>query len=145
MPPSKKRCKDCEAEGVTTRRPANYPGPRCASHHRQRRAATRETAHGRHLETTYGITKAEYQAILAHQGGKCAICQRATGARRRLAVDHSHADGTVRGALCKPCNRNVLGHLRDDPAAFRRAIDYLTHPPAYRVIGRRVAPIHEGT
>ncbi|MGH7867573.1 MAG: endonuclease domain-containing protein, partial [Candidatus Dormibacteraceae bacterium] len=37
--------------------------------------------------------------------------------------------------LCKPCNRDVLGHLRDDPAALQRAIDYLTNPPARAVLG----------
>jgi hypothetical protein len=83
--------------------------------------------------------------VLALQGGKCAICQRATGAARRLAVDHDHKqallDGhdedqgcpnCVRGLLCKTCNRNVLGHLRDDPAAFQRAIDYLKNWPFAR-------------
>jgi hypothetical protein len=68
------------------------------------------------------------------QGGRCYICQRATGARRRLAVDHNHATGEVRGLLCKPCNRDVLGHLRDNTEALQRAIDYLTNPPARRVL-----------
>ncbi|WP_424923390.1 endonuclease VII domain-containing protein [Actinocrispum wychmicini] len=68
------------------------------------------------------------------QGGRCAICQRATGRGKRLAVDHNHATGEVRGLLCKPCNRDVLGHLRDDVSAFERAIVYLTDPPARRML-----------
>lgn len=40
----------------------------------------------------------------------------------------------MRGLLCKPCNRNVLGHLRDEVQALMRAIDYLTTPPARAVL-----------
>ncbi|WP_246181099.1 endonuclease VII domain-containing protein [Nocardia ninae] len=135
---------DCTTETITTRRAAPHPGPRCATHHRERRAKLRKSSHGRHIEATYGITSAEYQRLLDHQGGVCFICRRATGARKRLACDHSHATGEVRGLLCKRCNRDVLGHLRDDIAAAQRVVAYLTDPPAYRVIGRRVVPNHEG-
>lgn len=124
-------CVDC---APSSRRPAPHPGPRCATHHRAIRAERSKRAHGKHIETTYGITEAEYDAILAVQGGRCFICRRATGARRRLAVDHDHATGEVRGLLCKPCNRDVLGHLRDDVGALERAIEYLTNPPARRVL-----------
>lgn len=34
-------------------------------------------------------------------------------------------------------NRGVLGHLRDDPGALRRAADYLENPPAARVLTRK--------
>lgn len=91
---------------------------------------------------TYGITADEYWAIHEFQGGCCYICQRATGARKRLSVDHDHKTGIVRGLLCTPCNRNVLGHLRDCVMALARAIIYLLFPPAVEVIGERVAPIH---
>jgi hypothetical protein len=30
----------------------------------------------------------------------------------------------------------MVGQLRDDPEAFLRGADYLTHPPAFRVIGK---------
>lgn len=72
--------------------------------------------------------------MLRYQGGKCFICQRATGKRRRLAVDHDHKTGRVRGLLCNPCNRDVLGHLRDSVAALERAVTYLKHPPADQVL-----------
>ena len=62
------------------------------------------------------------------QGGVCAICQRAKGISRRLAVDHNHATGAVRGLLCAPCNQ-FIGYLRDDAAAFRRGYEYLSAPP----------------
>lgn len=139
----RKRCKDCAAEGITTNRPAKYPGPRCATHHRAKTKQTRKYNHGQHILKTYGITSEEYQRIYEAQGGKCFICKRATGQRRKLAVDHDHKTGFVRGLLCKTCNRKVLGHLRDDPEAFVRGRRYLEHPPAFDVIGRRVVPNHQ--
>jgi hypothetical protein len=70
------------------------------------------------------------------QGGRCYICRRATGARKRLAVDHDHTTGEVRGLLCSTCNFKVIGHLREEVAAFERCIEYLTNPPARQVLGR---------
>ena len=137
---SKKRCVDCAKEGITTRREAKYPGPRCYTHHKQRLRKQSRARHGAHIEATYGITADEYEALYQAQGGVCAICNRATGARRRLAVDHDHSTGYVRGLLCRPCNHKVLGHLRDDPKALERAINYLQNPPAFSVIGKRKAP-----
>lgn len=139
----KKRCKDCIAEGITTNRVARYPGPRCYSHHKLNQKKRRNYNHAERIGKTYGITAEEYQSIYEAQGGRCYICQRATGARRKLAVDHDHESGYVRGLLCRPCNHKVLGHLRDDTEAFQRAIDYINNPPAFGVIGKRKVPNHE--
>lgn len=144
-----KRCCDCVAEGITTKRKLAQtragkpvPGPRCSTHHRAKRAAGRDTAWERRLIATYGITAAEYWAIYEFQDGRCYICRRATGTgRRRLSVDHCHSSGVVRGLLCAHDNRDVLGHLRDDPEAFLRGYEYLKNPPAVAVLGRRIAPI----
>lgn len=137
---AKKRCKDCVVEGITTQRKASYPGPRCFTHHRAFKNKRRVYNHTEHIGKTYGITGEEYQAIYEAQGGKCYICQRATGAKRKLAVDHDHDTGYVRGLLCKMCNYRVLGHLRDDTESLQRAIDYINNPPAFRVIGKRKVP-----
>ncbi len=51
-----------------------------------------------------GITDEGYAAMLAEQGGGCAICG-STPKTRRLHVDHDHASGRVRGLLCHRCNR----------------------------------------
>lgn len=128
----RKPCVDCVAEGVTSKRKAPHPGPRCATHHRAKRSARRDTTWETRIMATYGITPAQYWAIYEEQGGRCYICRRATGLRKRLSVDHCHATGQVRGLLCTPCNRNVLGHLRDDTEAIQRAIDYLESYPALR-------------
>lgn len=128
-----RQCKDCRAQGVTTVRPAPHVGPRCASHWRVEKKARRERAHERMLASSYGgLTKDEYDRILAYQDGRCYMCQRATGATRRLSVDHDHASGLVRGALCRPCN-DILGHARDDIVFFRRGMAYLVDPPAQRL------------
>lgn len=134
------RCIDCKKEGVTTSRKASGKPLLCATHRRARRFNRRNYSHEKHIKDTYGITADEYQAIYDYQGGKCAICRRATGARKRLSVDHCHATGRVRGTLCTTCNKYVLGHARDDIAFFERAIEYLKHPPAFAVIGERIVP-----
>jgi hypothetical protein len=141
----RKPCIDCTDEGITTSRKAPHPGPRCATHHRAKRTVRKAGAQEARWLKTYGLTAEEYWRIYEFQGRVCAICQRATGATKRLSVDHCHRTGLVRGTLCSTCNRNVLGHLRDDTDALQRAIDYLNHPPAIYAIGERVVPNHDRT
>jgi hypothetical protein len=74
----------------------------------------------------YGITTDHYAALLARQGGTCAICKRPPSARR-LAVDHCHTTGKVRGLLCSPCNVS-LGQFGDDPRRLVEAAKYLLLP-----------------
>ncbi|AQT28460.1 endonuclease VII [Mycobacterium phage Pistachio] len=136
----RKPCVDCTAEGLVNRRKAPHPGPRCATHHRAKKAQRKTVTQEQRWMDVYGITADEYWAIYEFQGGKCYGCRRANGKRKRLSVDHDHETGIVRGLLCTACNRNVLGHLRDDPEAFQRFIDYLDNPPAVQVIGVRKVP-----
>lgn len=106
---------------------------------RAKARAVKDNAHARHVLATYGITGEEYWELYRLQGGKCAVCAWATGKTKRLAVDHDHSclEGhpkdrgclkCVRGLCCGPCNR-LLGRMRDDPAAFVRAAEYLLEPP----------------
>ena len=67
---------------------------------------TAEQKHHRHVLRQYGITGEEYNAMLAAQHGGCALCG-APPTRNRLAVDHDHETGRVRGILCMPCNRTL--------------------------------------
>jgi hypothetical protein len=126
-----KPCKGC---GSVTRK-VTAPGPRCATCHRERKAALKGAAHARRILKTYGITYDQYWALYEAQGGVCYICQRAKGITKKLAVDHDHATGYVRGLLCTTCNK-FIGHLRDDPDAGWRVGDYLFDPPAFRTIGK---------
>lgn len=134
------KCLDCKKQGVLTVRKATGKPLLCATHRRARRSSRRNYSHDRHIGETYGITSEEYWKIYEHQGGRCYICRRGTGARKRLSVDHCHKTGVVRGLLDTPCNVRVLGHLRDDIEALQRAIDYLKDPPAVRAIGIRITP-----
>lgn len=53
----------------------------------------------RDLRRRYGITATDYAAMLAAQGGRCALCKTATNVAHmeHFAVDHCHETGRVRG------------------------------------------------
>ena len=137
----RKPCIDCKTEGITTKRPSPYPGPRCASHHRVKKAQRKDVTREQRWQQVYNLSAEDYWAIHAQQNGRCYICQRATGTgQRRLSVDHCHKTGMVRGLLCMRCNKDILGFARDEIEFFERAIDYLTSPPAVEAIGIRYVP-----
>jgi len=73
------------------------------------------------LVREYGISSEEFDVRLNSQDGVCAICRET---RPRLAVDHCHKTGKIRGLLCFNCNA-ALGLLKDDPKRLRSAIAYL--------------------
>jgi hypothetical protein len=93
------------------------------AYNRERRTHRPEVERDWYLRTEYGITLAQYNAMLAAQNGGCAICA-GVDTKRRLAVDHDHATGVVRGILCENCNRGI-GLFKDNPERLRRAVDYL--------------------
>lgn len=48
----------------------------------------------------YGLTEADFDVLLASQGGLCAMeC-----GKPAIHVDHCHETGKVRGLLCRGCN-----------------------------------------
>lgn len=56
----------------------------------------------------YKISIEIYNKIFLYQNGRCAICNRHQSVfKRKLAVDHHHNAGFVRGLLCAGCNANV--------------------------------------
>ena len=101
-----------------------------------KQAATAEKRHRAYIQRRWGI---DYDALLALQGGRCAICG-ALPKTRRLHVDHDHdkeragvpLPETVRGLLCIRCNHDLLGAAHDDPAIVLRAYHYLIDPPAMK-------------
>lgn len=131
-PASEKPCKDCMAQGWT-KRPAPHPGPRCYTHHRAVVKARSKAAHESRVQKVYGLGDGDYDRLYEGQGGACAICQRAYGKSKRLAVDHDHATGDVRGLLCSPCN-SMLAHARDSTQFFTKAYYYLRSPPAAYIL-----------
>jgi len=99
---------------------------KCAPAVRRERS---DRAHRARVAAIYGIQPEDYDRMYEVQGGTCAICQRAKGVTKRLAVDHDHKTDLVRGLLCGLCNK-FLGHGRDEPEFFERAAEYLRNPPA---------------
>lgn len=95
--------------------------------------ARKKVSHEKMVGKTYGLPPGHYDALKAFQGGRCWICERATGRVKALAVDHDHVSGVVRGILCGVCNQ-LLGHLRDDPDRARRIAEYLENPPYQRFL-----------
>lgn len=75
-----------------------------------------------YLAKRYGVTPEWYYDELKKQNGVCAICEQQCF--NRLAVDHCHVSGKVRGLLCQSCN-TALGHFRDKPELLRKAAQYL--------------------
>ncbi len=131
-PEGERWCSDCQ--GFV---PLFYcSGSRCRAH-------SSLAGHGARVEKVYGITPVEYDALMELQGGLCYICRRAP-ISKRLAVDHDHATGLVRGLLCpdneRGCNHAVIGNLEAHSqdgllAALKRAVDYIEHPPYERLRG----------
>lgn len=70
-----------------------------------------------HVKRAYGLTLEEYEAIMSKG---CAI----TGSTERLHLDHCHATGKVRGALCGKIN-TAIGLFNEDPRLLRAAAEYL--------------------
>lgn len=74
----------------------------------------------------FGLTLAEFQALMEAQGGACAICGHSDTSQPNIfpLVDHCHATGKVRGLLCLNCNQ-ALGKFKDDPVRLLAAVRYL--------------------
>lgn len=89
----------------------------------------------RNLLYKHGMTVEQYDALLAAQGGGCALCGTTEPKGRggeRFHVDHDHAccpgqrscGKCVRALLCAHCNVG-LGSFGDDPERLREAARYI--------------------
>jgi hypothetical protein len=76
------------------------------------------------LIRSYGISVQEYQRLLEHQQGVCAVCRQQCKTYEHLSVDHNHATGKVRGLLCAKCNV-ALGMLNEDRERIAMLLNYL--------------------
>lgn len=148
MPRRSKPRTPCPGSGKTTLRLEDGTStcPRChrdvretnsggAYKHFPKAPTTRtDPNHSKRILALYGITGEQYEAILAAQGGVCFICEKPPRSKR-LAVDHDHETGKVRGILCRRCNHRLLGSAHDATHILRRAILYLENNPADAVLG----------
>lgn len=74
----------------------------------------------------FGLTIEQYDNMLQSQNSVCKICGKPELAKvgNRLAVDHCHKTGKVRGLLCSLCNKGI-GHFYDSVELLQKTIDYL--------------------
>lgn len=85
----------------------------------------------RKIGKTYGITDEQYAKMLENQDGKCAMCGALPDSsssirnKRRLAIDHDHITGQIRGLLCSVCNM----HLGMYERIAEKAEKYLANYP----------------
>ena len=93
----------------------------------KRRSRKGTAARANHIFRKYGLHTSEYEAILAAQNYKCAICIEPLSKEN---VDHNHDTKTVRGILCTHCNTG-LGMFKDNTHILSAAIDYLVRHGSY--------------
>lgn len=110
-----RRCKIWQYEAELARR------ARDPEKYREEQRA-RAYKHGR--KTMYGLTRADYEAMVAAQGGRCLVCR--VKVDHLLVVDHDHdhpqprSPAAIRGLLCPRCNIGE-GFVRMSTNALRMA------------------------
>jgi len=83
------------------------------------------------LKYRYKLSIEEFECLRQNQEGKCAICRNkleihsdSSVRTKKVAVDHCHETGKVRGLLCSNCNTG-LGMFKDDYKLLQAASEYL--------------------
>ena len=77
------------------------------------------------LKKKYGITPEQFDAMLAAQGGVCAVCKGTHGEHGRpLFMDHKHGTKQTRGILCVRCNL-LVGFIEKNEATILACEEYL--------------------
>lgn len=86
--------------------------------------------------STRPFTAEDYWLLYEACGGRCPICHRRV-LSKRMAVDHDHETGLVRGLLDPDpewgCNHAILGKIKD-LAMAKRIVSFLEDPPAQQWI-----------
>lgn len=116
-------------KSVTERRDGETSAEYAARALRVYRKIKKEEFDGYGIKSRFGISYQDYANMLLAQNGVCAICSgietvKIRGEAIRLAIDHCHSTGKVRGLLCVNCNK-ALGHFKDDVELMSKAIEYL--------------------
>ena len=123
--PNKKFCSvECRSAAYAETARANTAKWRKADVER-----ARNLDYSKHLKRKYGISVEEYERRLSEQNGRCKICNRTPEEVQdktawRLAVDHCHTTGKVRGLLCRPCN-TAIGQLQESADIIQKALEYV--------------------
>lgn len=141
----KKVCPSCDEEKDVSEfypnkrgTPAGKCKPCCLEYNKRTDKATKaESGRRSHLRNKYGITLEQYNDMLKKQKECCAICSRHQSEfKTRLAVDHNHATGEIRGLLCSYCNHRIVGRHRNGDL-LRRIADYVDQGTGWFVPKRK--------
>lgn len=72
------------------------------------------------------ITVEEWKALIVKQNNRCAICSRhGSEFKNKLAVDHDHKTGRIRGLLCFACNRYLVQIFEKYTDLLPKVQDYI--------------------
>ena len=109
-----KRCCKRRSKEYRERMKAEQPelyASRCRAHSKKHHEANKGAAHAMLIKRLYGLTTDEYSDKLRAQGYSCLMCgAHQANLKYRLAVDHCHRTGKVRGLLCPKCNNAVAAY-----------------------------------
>ena len=97
-------------------------------------------ARAKRLMDCFNLTIEMWESIDKYQNSVCALCGKKQKSGKRLAVDHRHRDGLIRGHLCSECNR-LLGKIEScgwTEETLIRLMDYFRCPPAVKALGKEV-------
>lgn len=112
---SQKRSRDKDLEASREKERLYYK--RSIKENPERAAVKRRQKRAR----AYGLTPDEYDRLTQGSGAKCEICRKFDV---KLAIDHCHESGKIRGVLCFGCN-SALGKLGDNSQGLEVAMKYL--------------------
>ena len=91
---------------------------------RKYRKANRDALYFSFVKRRYGISRQEFQQLLAKQNNCCAICHEPLKRDRNCVVDHCHDANEVCGILCARCNLG-LGHVKHSAGIAISMAEYL--------------------
>ena len=124
-----KLCTKCKktkplTEFSKSKKEKQYVQYRCKECNKVYREQRKEHVKDYHLRRSFGLSLADYQKMFDEQQGVCKICNESDINNKKLAVDHCHTTGKIRGLLCGSCNRG-LGYFRDNEDLLIKAATYL--------------------
>ena len=125
-------CKECQRNYHKDQYKSNFEyrekrKTSCRKNQRKHYCSEKEWV--RKLKQKYNLTITQYSKMLVKQNRSCAICKQLeknkhqNGKIIRLAVNHDHKTGKIRGLLCAECNQNLGRMLKNK--FWKKALNYL--------------------
>lgn len=116
-------CIECSRAGCRDYGSSNKPrrNARLRSWRKKNPEAARRNDNIKRLKHDYGLTPERVNEMRISQGGRCAICDKATS---RLFIDHCHTKGHVRALICPTCN-TFLGWYEKKADTILKFQDYI--------------------